>query len=771
MEKAEGVLLVHAVGGGDLGCPGAWNFADVVPDLDGDPGATGKDRRPLRKVFEGLAAADIPVSLVALLGTTAPGAPAGRTFADWADEMRARLTSEPGLCGARFERDAVAVVRVDSPRLKDTSAALTEWLAGHRPEEILISCGSGAFALSAGALCAALTTRVPARILHIDNPREPYALDPAGQADTYLWPWLLRYRFWDALAELDPGNQTVWRLLAARQAGDTSLAALESMTGDVLPAGQLAKFTELWQTAQAALFERLGRGEAADYGLVRAWFAESLRRRFDKEKESLPRPARDRLTHLIDDLSDRAGGEGRLAGRLRTVGRELWGLNGSRCAALINDEALVALYAVASSHQAHLLPNRLEPGPLPPTLIAAADQWEGGDQGVGLVAATGSVGWPVLGSGDVLGLLGVGLDREGRATEDHEAVQAVLTEMRRRRDQLLRWGFLRLRLLASPETTERAHLLARSAMNVAPDADVRVIEGVEGSLEEIQKRIVSALESEAAPTGRRARSGSLRDVDEVVLVLNPGPPLTNYGMIVAAVEWSLTAACPLWLTELVRSPRAPSGEVRDGQRILARMGADRVLARLAISALQRLDLRTARRLVRRGSDVLRAADAVLNRLESEVFGPASAEASPIDRRAAARRRLALIAELTVVGHRIPTAYLAVVALRPALFRWDQWEVLREGMPALDELGKLANNSLQGHKLDRLAQAKGQRKGTNRGKNHLAQHATQSATQADLQGLLSRTIQELGGPTDGDDLLIKQYKGAVDALRVIYRESG
>jgi hypothetical protein len=287
LKKTEGTLLVHAVGGGDLGCAGARSFTGVNPDFEGDPGAAGKDRRPLRKIFEGLAAAELPISLVVLLGTTNSS---GRTFAEHADEMRAKLVSETGLCGARFEPDAVSVVRVGVPTLKDTSEALSRWLAGRSPGNLLVSCGSGAFALSAGALCAALETRRPARIVHIDTPHQPYALDRPRDMDAHRESWLLRYRFWDALAEMDPENKLLWDLLAARQAGNTALATAlreRSRSSRVLglTPGQIDKFAELWPTAQAALFERSGRGEAADQGLLRAWFAEQLRRLFRKEKE------------------------------------------------------------------------------------------------------------------------------------------------------------------------------------------------------------------------------------------------------------------------------------------------------------------------------------------------------------------------------------------------------------------------------------------------------------------------------------------------------
>lgn len=758
MDKPEGVLLVHAVGGGDLGCPGARSFEGVRPDLDGDPGAAGKHRRPLRKVFEGLAAAEIPIFMVVLLGTTTPGAPGGRTFADWADDLRARLTSPAGLCGASFAPDAVAVVRIAAPGLEETSQALRRWLADRRPDEVLISCGSGAYALSAGALCAALATRLPVRIFHIDAPRQLYPIDRrrgnARNTDVHLESWLLRYRFWDALAEVDPANRTLWRLLGARQAGDTSMAAAllkRAKPVNGLTPGQLRKFAELRPTAHAAVFERIGRGEAVDYGLLRAWFADHLRSLFTKEEGRLPRRTRREIEQLVNDLGDRARGEGGLSGRIRVTALGLRADPTSACVTMLKDAALVDLYTTAATHRAHLMPKRLEPGPLPPTLLAAAERWEKHDQGVKLVAETGRIGWPVLGSGDVLGLMAVGLDREGRDAEDFQAVQAVLAQLWRRRERLLRRGTVRLRLLASAETHERAHRLAQSVASSA-DVDVRVIQGVHGDLEQVRDVVVSALESEAPPTGRTG-SGSLRDVDEVVLVLNPGPPMTNYGMIAAAVEWSLTAACPLWVTELVRSAAAPAGELRGGQAIFAGLGTDRMLARLAISAVERLDLRTARRLVRRGSETLRSSDGAISELERNLLGAADDGWTWKERLAAARRRLTLITEVGRVRHRVPVAYLAVEVLRPALFGWQQWEALLNIVPVLHDLAWKASESVQGHALDRKSRG---------GRPRAA---------AQVTSLVERVIAELGGPAADDDLLIRQYKTVISALDELYRESG
>lgn len=740
MRKTEGRLLVHAVGGGDLGFAGT-TAPDRLPDLEGDPEATGRDRRPLRKVFEGLAAAGIPVSLIVLLGTTnRDGIIKGRTFASYAEEMRRRLVSETGLCGARFDPDAVSVVRVESPAMRDASMELDRWLADHRLEEILITCGSGAFALSVGALCAALATRNRARILNIDTPHLPYAMDCPEDVDAHLESWLLRYRFWDALAEVDSDNRELWELLAARQAGKTAPATNKAG----LSAGQIKKFTEMWPTAQAALFERIGRREAADFGLLRAWFAEQLDRLLQKEADT---PTRRRLEKLVEVLRDRDGGKGRQAGHIRMAIQDTKTDTDSAAARMLRDHALIALYTEASTHKAHLMPAQGEAGPLPPTLLEAASRWEKDDPGVKLVAGTGKTLWPVLGSGDVLGLMAVGLEREGK--NDQQAIRELLRCLRRRRERLLRPGVLRVRLLASPETSERAHQLARWATTVAPSVDFQVIEGVGGDIDAVHATVTAALASGPPPTGRSG-SGSLRDIDEVVVVLNPGPPVTNYGMIAAAVEWSLVAACPLWVTELARRPDGMP-ELRGGQSVLARLGPDRVLARLASSAAKRLDLRTASRLIERGSDLLSPARHSLEQLQVELYGTVPDTMRRPELLARARRRLLLIAE---VGRNcpIPAAYLAVLALRPALFSWEAWGHLRKSHPNLDAVAKLANETLQGHAMDRRGRYAGVRRGP------------------DVPELLEQAARELG-TDDSDDALIHSYKAVIDKLEGLYRESG
>jgi hypothetical protein len=737
------LLLVHAIGDGDLG----FAPAGSRPDLEGDPQGASRDRRPLRKVFEGLAASR-QVSRLALLGTTNNRPSPAATFAEHAQEIRTRLTSGTGLYGTRLDHEAVSVIEVAEPTIFATSAALGRWLIRNRAAEILVTCGSGSFALSVGAVCAALETHHPVRIAHIDTPSQSYTLNCPSTPDLHLKSWLLRHRFWDALAEVDPDHESLWRLLAARQAANTDL--LQQLCAP--PAPWPGSLSHLWPTVRAALSERVGRGEAVDYALLRAWYTEQLHRLFDVERSRLSIDSRQRLERLLHDLHTRAEDNGRLSARLREAARFLTEDLDSACSRMIRDSALTEQYTAAATHRAHLEPQRLDPGPLPPTLLAAVDRWEKDDPAIRLIGQAGQTTWPIAGSGDVLALMAVGLDRPGLEAEDRQTVDKVHAELWRRRARLLRQGALRLRLLASSQSHERAHRLAREIASQHGDVEVQVIEDVQGELVQVRDAILKALHAGPAPTGRTG-SGSPRDVDEIVLLLNPGPPMTNYGMIAAGVIWSLIAACPLFMTELTRVGHAT--RVQSGPAVLARLGADRMLTRLVISAVDRLDLRTARRLAERGSAHLRAMLPVLERLEADVYGSCPELRTEPERVALARQRLRLVAH---VHHDHPglAAYLAVTTLRPSLFSWNVWNGIRKRSSAADELSHQANHAAHGHALDRQRQGV-RRKGTHR--------------RPAMNEVLERAIHELGGKPETDRALLKQHQSVKSSLESLFRETG
>ncbi|NJP97986.1 hypothetical protein HCN51_52660 [Nonomuraea sp. FMUSA5-5] len=694
-------------------------------------------------------ATGLQVTRVVLLGTTNSREGHETTLADCATGIRTALISDEGLCGARFPASAVSVVKVASPVIHDASAALAEWLGRNRATEVMVTCGSGAFALSAGAVCAALETHHAVRIAHIDAPMESYTLNQPTDPDLHLKSWLLRHRFWDALTEADPANATLWQILAARHAADSAL--MERLV--IADHPELSSLAKRWPTVQAAIAERAGRGEAADYGLLRAWYGEQLRRCFGNEEGKLSPDTRDKIGRLVDALVTRADGNGHLSAHIRQAARSLNNDLGSACVRMIRDFRLTALYTNAATHQAHLQPEHRTQGPLPPTLLAAIQSWENGDPAVQLIARAGEPAWPVVGSGDVLALVAVGLDKPGVQTEDRHTAEAILAELWERRERLLRRGILRVRLLASPESLERAHRIAQDITAVHTDVDVRVIEGIKGGLDQVREAIVDALSSEAQPTGRTG-SGSLRDVDEIILFLNPGPPLTNYGMIAAGVAWSLIAACPLSMMELTRVNSVT--QVRGGRPVLARLGADRMLARLAISAIRRLDLRTARRLLERGSTRLQAVLPALEQLEAGLYGPCPREWRRTERIALARQRIRLIAH-ACSDHPGLAAYLTVTALRPVLFSWSTWKAMRTAYPALDQLSLLANQSEHSHALDRRPPGSGRR---HNNRPHAGAHQP-----------LIQAARQLGGTPETDTRLINLHKTVITTIESIFPEAG
>ncbi|MFI7449692.1 hypothetical protein ACIBQX_19510 [Nonomuraea sp. NPDC049714] len=690
-------------------------------------------------------AAGLRITGIVLLGTTNSRGAHSATFAACAAEIKAGLTSDDGLCGARFPSSTVSVVEVAGPTIHDTSAALCDWLDQNPASELLVTCGSGAFSLSVGAVCAALETHHPVRIFHIDAPTEPHTLNQPADPDSHLKSWLLRHRFWDALSDVDPAGAPLWQILAARQAADPGLMKH-------LSAGQpeWSGSAGTWATVQAAVSERFGRGEAADYGLLRAWYGEQLRRFFEVEQEKLAPHVRNEIERLIDTLRTRAEDGGGMSAYIRQISRSIDEDLDSACVRMIRDSALAKLYTEAATHRAHLKPEQLHPGPLPPTLLSAIERWENGDRANRLIADTGQTAWPVVGSGDVLALVGVGLDREGVEVEDRHTTEVILTELWKRRERFLRRGMARIRLLASPESLNRARRIAREITMTYAGVDVRVVEGVQGGVDHVRDTVIDALRAEAQPTGRTG-SGSLRDVDEIVLFLNPGPPLTNYGMIAAGVAWSLTAACPLSMMELTRI--GSSTQVRGGRPVLARLGADRMLAQLAVSAVKHLDLRTARRLLERGSAQLHSVLPALESLEANLYGACPRIPRGPDEFALARQRLLLIAH--VHGDQPDlAAYLAVTALRPALFSWSGWEEIREPRPAIDKLSLWANRSAHGHGLDRRWRAPRRRGGG-----------------GDVYELLLQAVRELKGPSKTDTELIMKYKSVTKALEFIFQEGG
>ncbi|GAA2162055.1 hypothetical protein GCM10009727_77010 [Actinomadura napierensis] len=687
-------LLIHPIGGGDLG----WQPLATSPapiDFHGGP----DDRRPLRKIFDGLTESGTGISGLLVVATTNIHGPSQQPFVEHAQRMKELLCSAEGLCGRTIPAERLHILQVAEPTVRHSVEPMKSMLTALAPDECLLTSGSGSYALGAGVLLAGIESGVPMTLLPVDEPSAAYRLrDLIDPRDT-LRNWLLRHRFWDELAAVDPPNADLWRLLAARQRADISLAQTTTPRPG-LDKGKLDKLAELWLAVQAAFYERLGRGEAVDHSLLRTWFTQRISRPSKKEAAAVSASARWVIDDLARKLSDpeRRGG----ASQIKEARRRLAPVPQTRHAALIGDVELIDFFDRSTSHEAHLDP----PGSrrLPGSLLANADQWEGSDPVPGMVRQRGMTVWPVLGTGDVLVLMCVG--KVARHDPNDQAGQAAVREVidwaSRHRGSLARLGRIRLRLLASEETMDRARSWATLARATAPagSLDATVLgpfSTAPGDAADINAEILAEL-GKAEPTGLH-NSTSLRDVDEILLVINSGKPVTVNGMVAAAVQWSLNAACPLRVAELVRD-RALRTVINEAGLTLCRLGMDARLARLASAAVRRLDTRTAWALLANGSPALAIAREAAAQFHYDLYGHASPTTSEDTRCALACRRLELIAHV-LADEPWPACYTAVEVLRPGLFDWDTWKALRARFSPLKKLNTYRNESPYAHLLDRL----------------------------------------------------------------------
>ncbi|NKZ07281.1 hypothetical protein [Actinomadura latina] len=690
-------LLIHPIGGGDLGWPPMATSPAPI-DFHGGSG----DERPLRKIFDGLTEAGTKISGLLIIATTNIHGPSRQPFAEHAQRMKELLCSTEGLCGRTFREDQIHIVQIAQPTVRHSIGPVKAVLTALAPGEGLLTSGAGSYALGAGVLLAGIETGVPMTLLPVNEPSAAYRLRDLIDPHDTLRNWLLRHRFWDELAAADPPNAGLWRLLAARQRADISLAEAAAPFPGV-DQKKLDKLAELWSTVQAAFYERLARGEAIDHSLLRTWFTHRISKPSRREDAAVSASARWLLERLAAQLSDpeRRGG----AALIKEARRRLSPVPRAHHAALVGDAEFIDLFENSASHEAHLTP----PGArrLPGSLLANADQWEKSDPVPGLVEQCGLTTWPVLGSGDVLILMCVGKTPENDPTDKggHAAVREVIDWASRRRAALARPGRMRLRLLASDETMGRALSWATLARSTAPagslDAAVLGPFSTEpGDAAAINTALLAEL-GKAEPTGRYG-STSLRDVDEVLLVINSGKPVTVNGMVAAGVQWSLNAACPLRVAELGRD-RALRTVINEAGLTLCRLGMDARLARLASSAVRRLDTRTAWQLLANGSHALTGARDAAARLHHDLYDRA-APATSVDRRCElACQRLELVMHV-LADEPWPACYTAVEALRPGIFDWNAWDALRKRFKPLRKLNAYRNETPYAHLLDRLREA-------------------------------------------------------------------
>ncbi|WP_250282152.1 hypothetical protein, partial [Frankia sp. CiP1_Cm_nod2] len=114
-----------------------------------------------------------------------------------------------------------------------------------------------------------------------------------------------------------------------------------------------------------------------------------------------------------------------------------------------------------------------------------------------------------------------------------------------------------------------------------------------GDLDDIRLDTWDALQAE----------GDLDTVKEVWVVVSSGRKPQGLGLTLAGIEWGLSAACPTRLAEIRRSGAGSDESIVeiDGEAVLNRVAGDAELARVALSALECLDVSAAVALLGQGS--------------------------------------------------------------------------------------------------------------------------------------------------------------------------
>ncbi|WP_019632758.1 hypothetical protein [Actinomadura atramentaria] len=695
------MLLVHAVGAGDLGLSARSVEGDPVDPVGAD--AEPRHRRPLHKTLAGLDKAGIAVDRLLLLATPSSEHAWLGPYTEHAERVAELFRRPAGLFGHRFTGDDVRVARTAAPAAGAALAATAAELAARPPETCLVTSGTGAYAMGFGALLAAPQADVPVSVVPVDRADAPYRPPDLVPRVESLNDWLLRQRHFDELVLADPANADVWGLLAERQRcrTDTLRRALRSPTvPPELGRGARDRLHKPGTAIRAAFFERVVRGEALDQSLLRRWYVLELEKRIEDDAPGLAPRVRARLDELLAALrrpSDETHG---MADRIRATAAHLDGVRG-RCADLLTDSALTDLVGAAATHRAQLTGAG---GLLPKTIQQAADRWQKDEDAlVGLAAKRGLPVWPVLGSGDVLVLMCVGLRPDGDPADAGglDGLERVYDWVLRQSKGLARPPRVRLRLLATEETAERAgSLAARMKSRVSDPAFEAAVIGplpsAAGSEADAKARVAAALGGADRPRGL-VDPASLWGVDEVVLVLNPGKPVTVNAMIFAGIEWSLRTGCRLRAVALGRGDGVVPVD-QDGGRVLCRLGPDAPLAALARDALARLDLRRAADVLGHGSPALATVAARVRALHRALYGDPGTAADDPARRLLGAQRLALIA--AVLPDRPEAAcHLAVEALRPGLFDFPRWKRML-AHPAFADLNAERNRTPYAHLLDR-----------------------------------------------------------------------
>jgi|GEM_PF-3582445 len=510
-----------------------------------------------------------------------------------------------------------------------TEAFLRRW---PDPSEVAweLPLGGGASNIAFGVVFTFLLAGVPFTLFAQRDGARIIDFTAEAKPDG-LRRWLVRHRFYDVLATIDPQ----WEPLARRQAVDVAWLLTEH-TGrqpdDLRWTLDEGARQVLVDAVQASFAEGLARAEITDGAAARTWL---------RETASAHAPA-GRRRDVLDMLAVPRNGT---AAARRPIDSELAARVGEPLASLLHPEVVAWHDDVKPlSH------GNVATVPRPPASIRAIqDDWIRREHQYGPLAEYPA--WPVS---------------EPPANERRVLLLRAADTKQAKNDADVRTVLDKLNtpnVVLVEFTTDQAHPTSPLA---------GIVQAVTVPVEEadIHRRPDQASKYRERLRETLAGLPGAEMVDEVAVVVPAGAKALVAAAMLGAVDFSLRAAATLRIVTPIadhdgRGPGATQHVDEDHDRPLASLGLDDHLAHLAAQAVRNLDLSVAARLLRRGSARLHPLADEVDRLRNDAFGvvdPPGGKRGQKDRTSGAEVRLAIarlrLCATITEGHPWDAAYLA-----------------------------------------------------------------------------------------------------------------
>ncbi|KLL09960.1 hypothetical protein [Protofrankia coriariae] len=585
-------ILVHLIGAADLGASSGEQFwerlAELVaagPDEAGRLLTTSVDparKTPLIAVFAAGAPQYDRVVLVVTRPRAGQPADAGQTLS-LGEVIKDRLEFD-GLYGVGFPPGAVELLEADGPYLAGTRPVIRRRLRELRDAGVLlhvdITFGGGATNAAMGLVIGALESEVEPHLVLLAE-RGGHRILPSEKvpsANENDDRWLVRHRFYSSMVTRDPDNAELWQRRRDRQ-----ILVAESVDGiDENDTGE--------EELARVLLERIDRREVVDGMLFDAWLKARVRNLAARDGSAgvdadLDAWLGDLIRRRFPDRRTRAAGDKLFPPEIRKLraARAARGAPTSALDLLLEPRARDA--EMAAKDLVHV--NRTNPRDLGiiRRFLETQSYLPGYDE---KIVELGYPRWSYLGSRRALILLALGADPIEGADPPTPRLDALIQQAQREGVEPL------IRILVSEQSEPVGRLWETKARR--SDVDCRVIQkcGTDfDDLDHIRWDVWDALQAE----------GDLDAVKEVWAVVGTGPKPQGLGVLLAGIEWGLSAACP---TRLVAIRRDAAGSDRsiveiDQDAVLNRVAGDAELARVALSALECLDVSAAVALLGQGS--------------------------------------------------------------------------------------------------------------------------------------------------------------------------